>query len=101
MQDRNSYVMVGPAPTFNQSTYNPLAETGLGISAKAPSYGGVEQMTNGNPGAVGKEDMNYMTNSSASAFPDDRGQPFLSRQDTANTVNTIINYVPGAFPRAA
>jgi len=101
MQDRNSYVMAGPAPTFNQSTYNPLAETGLGILANAPSYGGVVQRTDGNPGAVEKEDTNYMTNSSASAFPDDRGQPFLSRQNTANTVNTTINYVPGAFPRAA
>lgn len=99
-------VMSGPAPTFNQARYDPLVESGLGISSgsqttNGSAYGNVAFRSNEASRTAAKTNI-----SPPPAVNGEYGLPFpggkLSRQGTTNTVGTISALdIPGAFPRTA
>jgi len=74
------HVASGPAPTFNQAKYDPLAETGLGISAKSQPVKQREFMANtvNGSGGAAKDTPNgvnaFLYSTGDYATPASRGQ---------------------------
>jgi len=108
MTYNQTHVMSGPVPTFNQATYDPVAEMGLGISAKqtttSVNHGGSPSGTsNGFGGAPDSfiDGVVIPTHSTGDyAAPAPRSQ--FIRQGTANTVNTVSALpAPRPFLRTA